>query len=70
MAPYMDQNSGSDVDSDAEAHHTSDEFLDLRILGLNSGTAMDGIDCALVHYQQSSPTAPLRMNLLKVRISR
>lgn len=42
------------------------EALDLKILGLNSGTAMDGIDCALVHYRQSSPEAPLHMNILKV----
>ncbi|EON65866.1 anhydro-N-acetylmuramic acid kinase [Coniosporium apollinis CBS 100218] len=46
-------------------HRRADGSLDVRVLGLNSGTAMDGIDCALVHYRQSSPTAPLHMNILK-----
>lgn len=41
--------------------------LDLKVLGMNSGTAMDGIDCALVHYRQESPTAALHMRVLKVR---
>jgi hypothetical protein len=40
--------------------------IDLIVLGMNSGTAMDGIDCALVHYRQESPEAPLHMKILKV----
>lgn len=40
--------------------------LDLTILGMNSGTAMDGIDCALVRYRQETPTTPLHMEILKV----
>lgn len=40
--------------------------LDLTVLGLNSGTAMDGIDCALVRYRQESADKPLHMDILKV----
>ncbi|KAF3031746.1 hypothetical protein E8E12_001179 [Didymella heteroderae] len=43
----------------------ADGSIDLKVLGMNSGTAMDGIDCALVHYRQASPEAPLHMDLLK-----
>ncbi|KAL2005219.1 hypothetical protein VTN00DRAFT_2429 [Thermoascus crustaceus] len=46
-------------------YRTPDVSLDIRVLGMNSGTAMDGIDCALVRYSQASPTAPLHMEILK-----
>lgn len=42
------------------------DSLDLTILGMNSGTAMDGIDCALVRYRQETPTTPLHMEIIKV----
>ena len=48
-------------------HRHADGSLDLTVLGMNSGTAMDGIDCALVRYRQQSPNAPLHMEVLKVR---
>lgn len=53
--------------SNGHALPAASRSLDLTVLGLNSGTCMDGIDIALVRYQQSSPTAPLRMRLLHVR---
>jgi hypothetical protein len=44
----------------------ADGTLDITVMGMNSGTAMDGIDCALVRYRQASPEAPLHMEILKV----
>ncbi len=44
---------------------TSGAPLSLRVLGLNSGTSMDGVDCVLCHFTQQSPHDPLHLKIIK-----
>jgi len=52
------------VEGDYSNGTTSSNALDLKVIGLNCGTSIDGVDCVHVHYTQEHPDAPLKMELL------
>ena len=60
-----DTSSSTSSCSSSSAHQTG-PGLDLLILGLTSGTAMDDIDFALCRFTQESPEAPLCLEIVQV----
>lgn len=62
-------NRDSDTANSSSASERSGHGLDLLILGVTSGTAMDDIDFALCRFTQESPEAPLCLDIVQVRHS-
>lgn len=66
---YLDiLNAGGDTDasSTTSTESSHDGGLDLLVLGFTTSTAMDEIDFALCRFTQSTPDAPLFLDLIKV----
>lgn len=41
------------------------EALPVKVMGLNSGTSIDVVDCVRCHCTQESPDAPLHLKILE-----
>lgn len=57
---------GDSKSSSSESPPPDYRGLDLLILGLTSGTAMDDIDFALCRFTQAVPEAPLHLDIIQV----
>jgi hypothetical protein len=57
---------GDSSDTASSSSAESQPGLDLLILGLTSGVAMDDIDFALCRFTQESPEAPLCLDIVQV----
>ena len=57
---------GDSKSSSSESPPPDYRGLDLLILGITSGTAMDDIDFALCRFTQASPEAPLHLEIIQV----
>ena len=42
------------------------EPLDMLVLGMDIGSSMGSVECALCEFRQESPESPLSMKLVKV----
>jgi hypothetical protein len=68
MAPSIapDRIGTNGTNGPAEARQPSEGAFSITVLGMNSGTSMDGVDCALCQFTQETPTSPLYFKLLHV----
>ncbi len=60
---------GGSITSTTTSREEEEEGLDLLVLGMTSGTAMDDIDFALCRFTQSNPEAPLVLHIIQVCLS-
>ena len=58
--------SSDTASSPSPSTYSKQPGLDLLVLGVTSGTAMDDIDFALCHFTQEIPEAPLCLDIVQV----